>query len=216
MRIGIIGGSYGGLSAALALRCVGHDVRIFERTTAFDRIGGGIVVQPDFAEYLESFGYARPEAVGVSTTRRRFLARDGSVKHTTSDSVFYTAWDVLLRSMRAAFDAERIRNSMTLHTFLQTPQGVECTFENGENHTFDLLVASDGIGSTIRQILFPEVSPVYAGYVAYRGLVPENELSPEQTALIQDSFVLFDYPHSHILNYLIPGEAGSILPGERR
>jgi monoamine oxidase len=107
MRIGIIGGSYGGLSAALALRCVGHDVRIFERTTAFDRIGGGIVVQPDFAEYLESFGYARPEAVAVSTTRRRFLARDGSVKHTTSDSVFYTAWDVLLRSMRAAFDAER-------------------------------------------------------------------------------------------------------------
>jgi len=46
---------------------------LFERSPDFDRIGGGIVVQPDFAEYLEAFGYARPEMVAVATTRRRFL-----------------------------------------------------------------------------------------------------------------------------------------------
>lgn len=78
-RIAVVGGSYGGLCAGLALRCVGADVHVYERTAAYDRVGGGIVVQPDFADYLEAFGYARPETVAVPTIGRRFLARDGSV-----------------------------------------------------------------------------------------------------------------------------------------
>ena len=90
MQIAIIGGSYAGLCAALSLRCVGHEPTVYERSETYDRIGGGIVVQPDFAEYLEGFGYARPQAVAVPTSRRVFLERDGSIAATTRDATFYT------------------------------------------------------------------------------------------------------------------------------
>ena len=82
------GGSYGGLCAGLAMRCVGADAHVYERSAQPSRIGGGIVVQPEFAEYLEAFGYARLEVVAVPTHERRFLARDGSVKSVAPDSSF--------------------------------------------------------------------------------------------------------------------------------
>src|SRR5258706_16403743 len=112
LKVGIIGGSYGGLCAALGLRCVGCDVHVFERSPDFDRVGGGIVVQPDFADYLEAFGYARPESAAVPTMRRKFLNRDGSIRYTTGDNVFYSAWDTLLRWLRSAFDPDRVHNGM--------------------------------------------------------------------------------------------------------
>lgn len=216
MKVAIIGGSYGGLCAALALRCVGHDVEVFERARDFSRIGGGIVVQPDFGEYLEAFGYARPESAAVPTNRRRFLRRDGSIAATSGDATFYTAWDTLLRSLRNAFDQTRLHNGMTLTGFSEGTDKITCEFENGEHREFDLVVGADGIGSLIRRRLVPSVGPRYAGYVGFRGLVPEGSLSQEQLDLIRDCFVLYAYPRSHILNYLIPGESGSTTPGERR
>ena len=216
MKIGIVGGSYGGLCAALALRCVGHDVEVFERATDFNRIGGGIVVQPDFAEYLEAFGYARPESAAVPTHRRRFLRQDGSIAATSADATFYTSWDTLLRSLRDAFDGSLLHNGMMLTDFRDEDDSVTCVFKNGEHRRFDLLVGADGIGSPIRRRVLPSIKPEYAGYVGFRGLLPESSLTPEQLDLIRDCFVLFAYPRSHILNYLIPGESGSATPGERR
>jgi 2-polyprenyl-6-methoxyphenol hydroxylase-like FAD-dependent oxidoreductase len=40
-----------------------------------------------------------------------------------------------------------------------------------------LLIASDGIRSGIRQQLFPEIQPSYAGYIAWRGVCEESLLS---------------------------------------
>jgi len=45
--------------------------------------------------------------------------------------------------------------------------------------------------------------------------VASAELSSAQADLIRDTFVLFDYPHSHILNYLIPASPDRFAPGER-
>ncbi len=40
----------------------------------------------------------------------------------------------------------------------------------------DLLVCADGVGSPARRRLLPDVRPAYAGYVAWRGMVPEADL----------------------------------------
>jgi hypothetical protein len=62
----------------------------------------------------------------------------------------------------------------------------------------------------------PEVRADYAGYVAWRGLVDEPELTDEAAALVRDRFSFFEYPNSHMLAYLEPGEHEAIEPGKRR
>ncbi|MEM9064185.1 MAG: FAD-dependent monooxygenase [Planctomycetota bacterium] len=216
MRVAIIGGSYAGLCAALSLRCAGVEATVYERSRDYDRTGGGIVVQPDFAEYLEGFGYARPQVVAVPTSRRVFLRRDGSIAGKTRDATFYTGWDTLLKTLRDAVGSGGIVNNHELCRLEQTESEVKLSFVDGTMQRADLVVAADGIGSFIRRQLLPDVSPRFAGYVGYRGVIPEREMPVETLKIALDSFVLFSYPNSHILAYLIPGSDGSVEPGHRR
>lgn len=220
LRIAVIGGSYAGLCAGLALRCVGADVDIYERSAQPNRTGGGIVMQPDFADYLEAFGYARPETVAVPTVGRRFLNRDGSIAREVPDATFYTGWDTVLNALRDAFGPNRLHAGRTLASVEGGAEddgdGVVATFADGTRTEADLLIGADGIGSAVRRQLEPDVVPVYAGYVGYRGLLRESALSDEQLELFRDRFVLYGYPHSHVLCYLIPGEGGTLGAGSRR
>ncbi|MGZ8773417.1 MAG: hypothetical protein ACXW10_08470 [Acidimicrobiia bacterium] len=62
--------------------------------------------------------------------------------------------------------------------FDRTAHGVTVHMAGGRAIETDLLVGADGTASTIRRVLLPEIAPQYAGYVAWRGTVPEHHLSP--------------------------------------
>ncbi|MFP3787317.1 2-polyprenyl-6-methoxyphenol hydroxylase, partial [Burkholderia sp. SIMBA_024] len=55
----------------------------------------------------------------------------------------------------------------------------------------------------------------YAGYVAWRGLLPENKLPPGASILL-DRFAFYVKSGVHILGYLVPGPKGETTPGQRR
>lgn len=55
----------------------------------------------------------------------------------------------------------------------------------------DLVIAADGPSSTVRKILCPEVERKYAGYVAWRGTVPENEASENLKKTFVERFTFF-------------------------
>jgi 2-polyprenyl-6-methoxyphenol hydroxylase-like FAD-dependent oxidoreductase len=55
----------------------------------------------------------------------------------------------------------------------------------------------------------------YAGYVAWQGVVPEDD-APDLASEFAGRFTFFQAPHTHILCYLIPGPNGSLTPGQRR
>jgi 2-polyprenyl-6-methoxyphenol hydroxylase-like FAD-dependent oxidoreductase len=89
-------------------------------------------------------------------------------------------------------------------------------FENGRKETGELLVGGDGAWSAVRQQLLPKIAPEYAGYVAWRGVVAEEELPTTLLKVFLDKFTFFQMPRSHILCYAIPGADGSIAAGKRR
>jgi 2-polyprenyl-6-methoxyphenol hydroxylase-like FAD-dependent oxidoreductase len=62
----------------------------------------------------------------------------------------------------------------------------------------DLVIAADGASSTIRQILVPEIQQTYSGYLAWRGLVPENDMSKEAMKIFS-TFSTFSYPGGYII-----------------
>jgi 2,6-dihydroxypyridine 3-monooxygenase len=72
----------------------------------------------------------------------------------------------------------------------------------------DLLVCADGLLSTARSILMPQVVPEYAGYVAWRGTTPEAALSDRARADVADSMIYQVLHPGHILVYAIPDNEG--------
>ena len=213
----VIGGSLGGLFAGILLRAVGWQVDIYERSPhVLDSRGGGVVLQPDVVEAFQRAGITKGAPWGVVANERYYLKRDGSIAQRMPMRQILTSWNLLYGTMRRHFPNEHYHQGKNLTALQQDSEQVTATFADGTTATADLLVGADGANSTVRQLLLPSYTPQYAGYVAYRGLVDETDLDPETAALMTERFVFYQFPNSHILQYVIPGEDESLVPGNRR
>lgn len=213
----VIGGSLGGLFAATALRAIGWQVEVFERSpAAMDSRGGGIVLQPDVLQHLRYTGIKPTKALGVRSHDRLYLDRVGTVVHQQHMPQIQTSWNTLYNTLFDAFPAEHYHRGMKLVDLTQNEQRVTAIFEDGSSVEGDLLIGADGAGSTVRSLLLPGVGPSYSGYVVWRGLVDESRLPEFAKAQIFEDFVFQQDPESLMLEYMVPGLNGSVTPGERR
>src|SRR5437588_248978 len=78
-KVVVVGGSLGGLFNAIALRFLGCEVEVFEKSSGLmkDR-GAGIVFQQEVAEFLTRYEVAPLESVVVPVRTRRYLGHDGA------------------------------------------------------------------------------------------------------------------------------------------
>jgi len=214
----IIGGSLGGLFTGILLRSIGWEVDIYERSShALDSRGGGIVLQPDVIEALQRAGIpGNYNSLGVVAHERYYLDQGGNIIHRMPMRQTLTSWNLLYGLVRRHFPAEHYHTGKRLSEIQQTDDTVTAIFADGTLSTGDLLIGADGPSSRVRQLFLPSYRYHYAGYVAYRGLVDEADLDPNTAALFTERFVFFQFPNSHILQYVIPGENESFVPGERR
>ena len=98
IRAVIVGGSLGGLSSALALRCVNCDVDVFERSQgAMKSRGAGLVVQMEFIDFLKEHGIVTEEAISIPAYKRQYLSQDGSIQWEEQTLQLMTSWDTLYR-----------------------------------------------------------------------------------------------------------------------
>jgi 2,6-dihydroxypyridine 3-monooxygenase len=212
----VIGGSLGGLTAALVLRDAGCDVRVFERSSsALQARGAGIAALDVTLRYLTERGGCRAEDVCSSTGWIRFLRADGSIEHEHRHRYRFSSWNTIYRSLLPLFDADRYLLGREAVSFDLHEHGVSVTLADGSHARADLLVCADGVGSTARARLIPGVAPQYAGYVAWRGTLPERDASPATRRALGDAITYQVLGGSHILVYPIPALDGSLLPGDR-
>jgi 2-polyprenyl-6-methoxyphenol hydroxylase-like FAD-dependent oxidoreductase len=68
---------------------------------------------------------------------------------------------------------------------------VTVRFGNGRVEKGDILVAADGFRSAVRNLLAPQVQPIYAGYVIWRSVVEEADLDPATHAAVFEKFNFF-------------------------
>jgi len=212
----VIGGSLGGLTAALVLRDAGCDVRVFERSSsALQARGAGIAALDVTLRYLTERGGRRAEDVCSSTGWIRFLRADGSIEHEQRHRYRSSSWNTIYRSLLPLFDAGRYLLGREAVSFDLHDHGVSVTLADGSDARADLLVCADGVGSTARARLIPGVAPEYAGYVAWRGTLPERDASPATRRALGDAITYQVLGDSHILVYPIPALDGSLLRGDR-
>jgi 2,6-dihydroxypyridine 3-monooxygenase len=215
-RAVVVGGSIGGLTAALLLRDAGFDVDVFERTPGqLEGRGSGIVLQPETLRWFRTHSSRRPDELATVSRVLRCLGANDEVVYEEPVEWRFTSWGTLYGALLADFGEDRYHYGETLVGLDQDADSVAVRFASGQQVTADLAVFADGVTSVARRQLLPEVSAAYSGYVGWRGTVPEMELDPQVRALLGDSLTYALGPNTHICLYPIPGPDAGIEHGRR-
>lgn len=214
----VIGGSMAGLFTGLLLSRAGWRVDVFERIgSELSGRGAGIVTHAELFDILHRVGIDRATAqVGVSVAGRRVLSRDGAIVGELALPQVLTSWGHLYGLLRQAFPDDRYHHGRSLDRVEEKAASIVAHFGDGTSQEADLLIGTDGIFSTVRAQLAPDVVPNYVGYIAWRGLVDEAELSPATRAALCDHFV-FSLPEGEqMLGYPVAGRGEAMARGQRR
>lgn len=207
-RVLVAGGSIGGLTAAVLLRDLGCEVDVYERShAALEDRGAGIVVLPVTERYFTQRG-GEDDRVSLELTFWSYVDRAGVVLSADPDHFRFSGWSTIYRALLDEFGPERYHLGHEMTGFESRPDGVTLHLADLPSIEGDLLVCADGLGSTARSILMPEVVPEYAGYVAWRGTTPEAGLSERARADLSDSMIYQVLDPGHILVYAIPDHEG--------
>jgi 2-polyprenyl-6-methoxyphenol hydroxylase-like FAD-dependent oxidoreductase len=213
----IAGGSLGGLFAANILLRSGWDVTVAERVAGpLAGRGAGIVTHPPLFEALRRAGVDPAASVGVEVQGRVTFAPDG---RTICDCILpqvFTSWSRLHALLSAAFPSERVRRGQAVAGFREDAHGVTARFADGREQRVDLLIGADGIRSTVRRQMLPEVAPRYAGYIAWRGLAEEAALSAATHDALFARFAFCLPDGEQMLGYPVAGEHDETEIGARR
>jgi 2-polyprenyl-6-methoxyphenol hydroxylase-like FAD-dependent oxidoreductase len=212
----VIGGSMSGLFAGLQLRARGFAVDIYERVDSeLSGRGAGIVAQPAVRDAMRSLGIDTA-GLGVEMTTRKILDVEGRVVLQSHCPQTLTAWERLYRILRDAFPAAQYHRGVGLKGFEQSDGVVTAHFTDGTSRDAELLIGADGIRSTVRAQLLPDLQPLYAGYVAWRALLPEQAIPP---AIHHELFECMTFclpPGEQFLGYPVAGPDNDLRPGHRR
>ncbi|CAN5188748.1 FAD binding domain-containing protein [soil metagenome] len=215
-RAVVVGGSIGGLTAALLLRELGFTVDVFERTpTQLDNRGGGIALQSITMKWFDGHSRRRINELSTSSRRLRYLGADNAIVFEEPGDRRYTSWGTVYRALLSDFGSAHYHLGACCSGFTQSPDSVDVRFGADRSERADLVVFADGITSLAREQLFPEIQRNYAGYVGWRGTVVEDQVSAESMALLEDSLIYCVARDTHIVMYTIPGWDGELDNGKR-
>jgi 2,6-dihydroxypyridine 3-monooxygenase len=213
LRVAVMGGSLGGLNAALWLRDAGCDVEVYERSNVpLAGQGAGIVLNPATVRYFTENNVLDLGEISVAAHWLRYLDREGGIADEQSVSYLFSSYNALYRGLMDSFDEERYHLGEVVDGFDQDADGVTVHLASGRDDRCDMLVCADGIRSSARRILLPGATLEYAGYVAWRGTAGEADLSPELYDLMRQAITYYVIPNSHMLTYPIPMVDRSPVP----
>lgn len=188
LRAAVVGGGVGGLTAAIALARKGVRVQVLERARALTTVGASLALDPNAMRVLGRIDLIdRLRTVGVRVDAVEYLRWDSGAVLLRSplgaegeDHFGAPALDFLRPDLQRVLVEALPPGALTLGAEViaveQDAQGAELVLGNGRRVRADVVVAADGIHSSIRQQLVGgDDAPVFSGTVVYRGLVPREE-----------------------------------------
>ena len=212
----------------LLLKRLGHNVRILERSlsSAMDSQGAGITVGPQLQQFLEEYdAYESPSAYCVASPGVKFLTKESTVRLYRELPLRNTSWQILYLRLRANYDEAHdaplrptrpptfrgegkaeYQNGVRVTNLLNNDGSITVEFEDllcgrQDRICANLVLAANGANSNIRPLVLPEsyLQRPFAGYLAWRGLVPERDLSEETRTILGNENNLYTMAQSHVV-----------------
>lgn len=182
LRVVIVGGGIGGLAAAIALLSKGAQVQVYEQAQALGDVGACVVLAPNSLRVLSRLGVEdRVARLGVRFTDLQFHRADGTV---VSRETYSAPENMrlglhradLVAAQAACLPQEVVYTGYQCVGFAQDDQRAVVTFANGVSVEADVVVAADGIHSTLQRYVVEPREPVFSGVMAYRGVIPTQRV----------------------------------------
>jgi 2-polyprenyl-6-methoxyphenol hydroxylase-like FAD-dependent oxidoreductase len=185
MKIAIVGGGIGGLTAALMLGTKGFECTVYEQAPDIRELGVGINVLPHAVKKLSEFGLIeRLRDVAIETDELFYTNRFGQTVWTEPRGIAagYAVPQFSIhrgRLQKVLLDAVGqhlgpvVRTGHRLSSFEQSEDSVHALFDTQDGPVFvdaDALIGADGIHSIVRKAMFPgEGPPSWNGIMIWRG-----------------------------------------------
>jgi len=189
MKIAILGGGIGGLSAAIALKQEGFDVDVYERHHQPTEIGAGIVCWPNAVFVLEQLGVLANVAniSGSLNYMKRFSSKGepiGSLDINKLNRLMqYSSYSILRKDLiniltQRALELDiHIHYQHTVASLSNSEKSkVSVTFTQGKSITPDIIVGADGrMNSIARKYVNGENKPIYQGFINWIGIFESDK-----------------------------------------
>ena len=213
LRIHILGAGIGGLTTAIALRRAGYAPTVFEQAPALTDVGAGITLGPNATRVMEELGLAG-ELEQVAWTPRHagilHCATGEPISYRERGDAYLTEFgapfwhihraDLLEVLGKAAMASAEIHFGHRLVALRSEGEVVIAEYDNGAVIESDVLIACNGIKSTVRDTLIEASAPAFTGYVAWRGLVPMTDLPGFE---VDPDFGLYIGPNRMVGRYAV-------------
>jgi 2-polyprenyl-6-methoxyphenol hydroxylase-like FAD-dependent oxidoreductase len=201
----------------IMIKRLGHNVRILEQYPTSSREGqaAGMSTGPSGEEFLAKHDHIQDQPHFVHASSLRLVDVDLNLSALHPIPFNMTNWKTLYYRLRANFDglssgfvqvppATQQSDGTVLYDTGKRVQDISYDMKSGVTVTFedvttgistklhpDLVVAADGANSTIRKLLFPKLESPYSGYLAWRGIIPERNVSEETMSFLKDNAIWY-------------------------
>jgi 2-polyprenyl-6-methoxyphenol hydroxylase-like FAD-dependent oxidoreductase len=179
MRVIIVGGGIGGLTAAVALQRVGIQPLVFERAPELREVGAGLTLWTNAVRVLRTLGLGDAVAeIGVPLRESELRAWDGGLISgldlgAIGDKFGAPTLGVHRAELQRVL-SEKVGPALALGAacveYAVDADGVTVRFADGRTQRGDILIGADGLRSVVRGQVLGVQKPRYAGYTAWRGV----------------------------------------------
>ena len=213
----IIGGSMAGLFAATALSKKGWDISVHEKVPVpLSGRGAGIATYDELADLVFK-ATNNNNVLGTTAKSRVSLNINGEIINSYDYPQVYTSWQYLFSILREQISNDDYFMGDDCIKIEQNEDKAIAIFENGKKKETDLIIVANGIKSELRTYVDNQAHPQYAGYVGWRGVVNEEEISKNSLETLSNYFIVVLPYNQQIASYPIAGEGKNPFKiGERR
>lgn len=197
-RIAVVGGGIGGLTFAIAMRHHGIDVDIYEQADELREVGAAIALAANASRFYYDHWGMGEELDEAGFEISALIYRDGKTgreigRHAAGQTYrdrygapfFGIHRAELQRILSTKVGMERIHLGKRLANINDSGESVVLHFQDGSKAEADIVVGADGVRSAVRNLMLGYEDYLYAGYTAFRGIVPIDEMPsmPDPTAV---------------------------------